>query len=392
MKIIHCCLAAYYIDNHSYQENILPKIHKQLGYDVSIVASTETWIDNKNLGYVKSSSYKNEDSIPVTRTDYVKWLPHVISKKLRIYNGLSKILNDFKPDIIFLHDVQFISIIEVIKYMNQHEKVILFADGHTDFINSARTWLSKNILHKVIYKYCAQRIEPYAQKFWGVTPSRVDFYIDVYGINKNKVDLLVMGIDESVIDFKNKISIRKNIRNELGITQDAFTIITGGKIEENKNIHFLMRAIIELGFDNINLIVFGSADDKMKSEITELSKSNRIRNIGWISSKEVYNYYFASDLAFFPGTHSVLWEQAVGIGLPCVFKRWNGMEHVDVGGNCLFLKEGNLEEIKNTIVKINSEKKLYSDMLQVASGKGVSEFSYLNIAKKSIQIDDKKIN
>lgn len=101
MKIIHCCLASYYIDNHSYQENILPKIHKQLGYDVKIVASTETWIDNKNLGYVKSSSYKNEDSIPVTRIDYVKWLPHAISKKLRIYNGLSKILNDFKPDIIF---------------------------------------------------------------------------------------------------------------------------------------------------------------------------------------------------------------------------------------------------------------------------------------------------
>lgn len=392
MKIIHCCLASYYIDNHSYQENILPKIHKQLGYDVKIVASTETWIDNKNLGYVKSSSYKNEDSIPVTRIDYVKWLPHAISKKLRIYNGLSKILNDFKPDIIFLHDVQFISIIEVIKYMDKYEKVILFADGHTDFINSARTWLSKNILHKVIYKYCAQRIEPYAQKFWGVTPSRVDFYIDVYGINKNKVDLLVMGVDESVIDFKNKLSIRKDIRNELGISQDTFTIITGGKIEKNKNIHFLMRAITELGLDNINLIVFGSADDKMKSEIIELSKSNRIKNIGWISSKEVYKYYFASDLAFFPGTHSVLWEQAVGIGLPCVFKRWKGMEHVDVGGNCIFLKEGSLEEIKTTISKINNEKKLYSNMLKVASGKGVSEFSYLKIAKKSIQIDTKKIN
>ena len=49
MKILHCCLAAFYIDNYGYQENILPKIHQIHGHEVKIVASTETFIDDKNL-------------------------------------------------------------------------------------------------------------------------------------------------------------------------------------------------------------------------------------------------------------------------------------------------------------------------------------------------------
>ena len=46
MKILHCCLAAFYIDNFSYQENIFPKIHKLQGHQVHIIASTETYLEN----------------------------------------------------------------------------------------------------------------------------------------------------------------------------------------------------------------------------------------------------------------------------------------------------------------------------------------------------------
>lgn len=387
MKIVHFCLASYYIDNHGYQENILPKIHKQIGYDVNIVASTETWIDNKTLGYVEPRSYFNENGILVTRLSYVSWLPHSIAKKLRLYSGLREILNNLKPDIIFLHDVQFLSIIDIANYMNQNKGAILYVDGHTDYINSARNWISKNILHKIIYRFCAKRIEPHTRKFWGVTPSRVQFYVDVYGINKSKVDLLVMGVDDTEIDFEKKSSIRKERRNLLGIDQDAFTIISGGKIDDNKKIHILMQAIIDLDIDDVELIVFGSVSDKLELEINELSKSKRIKFIGWISPEDVYDYYFASDLAFFPGTHSVLWEQALGIGLPSVFRRWEGMEHLDLSGNCLFLNEGNLREIKDVLIRIFQDEELYSRMLKVATSTGVQNFSYTNIAKRAIQYE-----
>ena len=49
MKVLHCCLAAFYIDDYGYQENILPKMHKIQGHQVKIVSSTETYIDNQTL-------------------------------------------------------------------------------------------------------------------------------------------------------------------------------------------------------------------------------------------------------------------------------------------------------------------------------------------------------
>ena len=50
MRILHMCLAAFYIDKYSYQENILPRMHKKQGHEVQIIASVETFVDDVNLG------------------------------------------------------------------------------------------------------------------------------------------------------------------------------------------------------------------------------------------------------------------------------------------------------------------------------------------------------
>jgi len=164
MKILHCCLAAFYIDDFGYQENILPRMHQLQGHKIFILASTETYRQTK-LGYVKPSSYFTKEGIPVTRIPYLKWLPHAVAKKLRIYNGVGKAIESFDPDIIFIHDSQFISIKEIAKYARDHKGLKIFVDGHTDFINSGKSWISKNILHKIIYKWCAQKINPTQKDF-----------------------------------------------------------------------------------------------------------------------------------------------------------------------------------------------------------------------------------
>jgi glycosyltransferase involved in cell wall biosynthesis len=385
MRILHCCLAAFYIDNYGYQENILPKMHKLQGHEVSILASTETYIDNSSLGYVDSGTYYSCDGISVTRIPYSKILPRVIMKKLRIYIGVKEFIEKFEPDVIFLHDCQFLSIVQVAKYKVKHPNVRIYVDGHTDFINSARGLLSKHLLHGIIYRWCAKVIEPYTKKFYGVLPIRTKFFHDMYGIDSRKIETLPLGVDDSVIDFNNTNVIRKMIRDRLEISDSDFVIVTGGKIDTRKNIHLLMRAFSGLDIDNIKLIVFGTANLEMREEIDSLSHHKNIINIGWVSSESVYDYFMASDLAFFPGTHSVLWEQAIGTGLPCVFRRWPGIQHVDVGGNCMFINEGTIEAIEDAIKNVIFKRELFDSMKKVAIEKGRSEFSYYEIAKRAIE-------
>lgn len=385
MKILHMMLSCFYIDNYGYQENILPKMHQLQGHEVMILASTETYIGNKKLGYVEPSFYFTGSGIPIKRIPYKKFLPRLFMRKLRVYSGIEETLIKFKPDIIFMHDCQFVSISDVVSYVKKFPKTKIYVDGHTDFNNSARNWISRYFLHGVVYKWCAKKIEPHTRKFYGVLPARVEFFKSMYGISEDKVELLVMGVDDSIIDFSKKTEIRARIRVELNIDENDFVIISGGKVDRRKNIHFLMRAVNELNLPKLKLIIFGAPNDDIKNEFEKQLNSTNIRFAGWLQPEMTNEFILASDLGFFPGTHSVLWEQTVGMGVPCVFKRWKGIEHIDLGGNCMFINNGNVDEIKEAITSIYTDSNLYKKMLMISNEKGIKKFSYYQIAKNAIE-------
>jgi len=384
MKILHCCLAAFYIDNYGYQENILPKFHKLQGHEVRIVASTETYIENIRLGYVSPNSYYTSENISITRIPYTKLLPHFVARKLRIYKGLSDIVEEFDPDIIFLHDTQFVSIREIARFA-RHKSIRIYADCHTDFTNSARNWFSRNILHKLIYRWCAWIIEPYTSKFYGVLPIRVDFLREVYKISDKKLDLLVLGADDTQFDLKRSNEIREIVRQKYKIDINDFVVVSGGKIDERKNIHILMESFRHIEQNNIKLIIFGSICDNIKDEVKKYESTKNIILLGWLSTKDIYELLIASDLGFFPGTHSVIWEQSVGVGLPCVFKKWKGIQHVDVAGNCMFIEEISPTKISALLLEIVSDKTLYGRMKEAAVTLGVPKFSYSKISQYAIE-------
>ena len=61
-----------------------------------------------------------------------------------------------------------------------------------------------------------------------------------------------------------------------------------------------------------------------------------------------------------------------------------GFTHIDLGGNCKFIYEDSVKEIKLVINEILHNQELYESMKNIAKNKGISEFSYRAIAKKSI--------
>ena len=103
-----------------------------------------------------------------------------------------------------------------------------------------------------------------------------------------------------------------------------------------------------------------------------------------IDNIKIHEFLLISDLAVFPGKHSVIWEQAVGCGIPTVFKKIEGHHHIDLGGNCLLINEGNEQELTEVILKIYNDKNLYKKMKEVSMEKGRNYFSYDKIARRAI--------
>lgn len=385
MKILHLCLAAFYIDNYSYQENMLPKYHRLMGHDVSVIASLVSFDNNGKECLLESAGeYFSNDGYRVKRLDYKK--PGIlITRTLRLYEDLYCSIEREMPDIIFIHGCQFWDIRQILRYVKKHKGIRIFIDNHADFINSATNWFSRNILHRLIWRYCAKIIEPYTEKFYGVTPLRCDFIKKVYKIPDKKIELLVLGGDDEKIDHLKGNIIKSRIRKLFNINEDDFVIISGGKIDRNKNIHYLMEAVLDIREERLKLLLFGNINDEMRQVIDNIGKSDRIINAGWIESGSIYDYFLASDLAAFPGTHSVLWEQSVSAGLPGIFKYWKGMDHIDLGGNCRFLYSDKVSEIKQVIMSIIQTDGVYDGMRKKAMEAGKTTFSYREIARRAIQ-------
>lgn len=300
---------------------------------------------------------------------------------------ISEYLEEIKPDFIFFHGLVSTTIYDVVKYKKKYPECIIVEDNHLDYNIGRNSTKFKDKIIRFFYRYVNKKSIKYVDKVYGVTPWRKMYAEDYFNIPLDKTDVLIMGADDDKIDFNHKSKIREDIRKEYNIDEKDFLIVTGGKIDYKKNIHYLMKACLNL--ENIKLLIFGQVSEEIRKEFNELcSRSNNIIFIGWIDSDKVYNYFFAADLVFFPGQHSVLWEQACATKTPCLFAYWEGMNHVNNGGNSDFLHPINEETIKSKIEELKFTNKYY-EMKKIAESNATDIYLYSNIANKSLECVNK---
>ena len=376
MKITHIQLSGPFTKGLTYQENLLSKHHKLLGFDVSVITNQYSYNDSGSLILIKERIEFTNDGRKIIR------LPIKNNKKFKHkfkrYEGLYETLLSEKPSVVFLHGTQLCDVNKIIKYIKNNPKVKLYADNHADFTNSATNFLSRNILHKIIWKRTTKKIEKYAEKIWGVTPGRVDFLKNMYNVNSENTDLLIMGGDDEYIKKNDGLKIRESFKEEL-------LIITGGKIDSyKKEVLNLMNAVSKLPPGKIKLVVFGSVQEELKEEFELYIDSDNIDYIGWINNKESYDYFAAADIVIFPGGHSVYWEQVVSQGTPLGVTHIAGFEHIDIGGNVKIFDGGSSEIWKNNLLMLLDNKIILDNLKKNAQSKDRRNFFYSNIAKKSI--------
>lgn len=380
MRILHLCLGNAFVDNYSYQENLLTKYHVKMGNDVTVIASLFTFGENgKGLMLPAPSEYVDVNGAHVIRLAFKK--PLKWYRFFRRYAGLKETIDRVHPDIIFSHNLSYADTTLVADYVKRHPQVKVFADNHADYINSAKNWASKHILHPIIWRHYAKVLEPYLTRCFGVTPMRCRFLKEMYHIKPELVEFLPMGVDDEAIPL-NRHLVREDIRKQLGVPENDILVFTGGKIDKLKNIHLLIEAINELGNDHLHLVICGVLTPEMRYLEETIAANDKIHYLGWCNAERVMNCMVASDFACFPGTHSTLWEQSVGVGLPAVFKRWSEMEHVDINGNCVFVNRDDVSELKKCI-SLMQDRDFYAEILGKATI-AASSFRYSQIAAHAI--------
>ncbi len=317
MKIAHLCLSCFYIDGFSYQENLLSSFHKQAGHDVLLLASTETYLENKKLGYTEPGRYLNENGIQVIRIGYRRFLPLKIMKKLRAHPGVFKALEQFSPDIIVFHGLCGWEILTAAKYKKNHPTVRLYADSHEDAYNSARNFLSRFILHGIYYKYVLRRALPYIDKILYISLDTKEFLRITYGLSEEKMSFFPLGgiiYSDDVYDEK-----RRNTRAELALTKEQVVILQAGKLEKRKKVIESMEAFSSVKGDRLKLVLVGSVHDEIKDDFKKwLSRDKRILYTGWKETDKLMDFLCAADVYLQPGSQSAIMQNALCARCPVI--------------------------------------------------------------------------
>lgn len=382
MKIVHLCLGNFFMDSASYQENMLAKYHVKMGYDVTVIAGLLSYgSSGKGIFLEGPQTYTDPSGMKIVRLAYAR--PLKLARFMMKYEGLQPVLVDEQPDIIFCHNLQFGDTGIVAKYIEQHPEVRLYADNHADYVNSARNWFSRLFKHQIMWKHYIKKLEPFLTKYYGVTPMRCRFLKEMYNVNPKLIEFLPMGVDDEAIP-SNRSEVRAQIRKELELVEDDIVVMTGGKIEMRKNTHCLYEAFERITNPKLHLVVCGTFTPEMSFWENKMSKIKNIHLLGWCSAERVIRVMVASDFVCFPGTHSTLWEQSVGMGLPGIFKHWNEIDHVNVNGNCIFVKGDDIEELADALDKM-SNVRFFEGIKQKAIIASES-FRYSDIARRSIDI------
>lgn len=382
MKIVHIAPNAPYNENWGYQENLLPKYQCQLGHAVSLIVSTCTF-ENGKIVDVAPIDYVSDHGIRVIRLPRKEYAHRVITSlnsKLEVYPYLVELA----PDYVFYHGLSGTTIYDVVKYKKEvNPSCVIVRDNHLDNNNCPNVKGWRGFVVREFQRFVVKQTMPYVNRVYGVTPCRKKFAEDYFGVSSSKTDVLFMGADDEQVNLDSKSKWRADIRKHYGIRGDDFLVVTGGKIDAAKNIHLLMEACKEIV--GVKLLVFGNVSDNFRAKFESvLAESNNILYVGWVDSSDVYKYFFAADLVCFPGGHSVMWEQACASKVPCVFKRWEGMEHVNNGGNSDFIDDVSVEVIRNKIQSLNFTESYYI-MKHIAESNATNEYLYSYIANKSLE-------
>ncbi len=389
MKILHLCINCPYTDNWGYQDNLIPKYHKKMGHDVTIITTNTKHSDTGEIVAIPCDDYTSDDGVRIIRLQRSKLINTKLSQVF-VYYKIYDLLVQLMPDFIMIHGLGSISVLRVAKYIKKiNKKCVAVADNHSDTNNTKMDGGLKFKIYKLAIRLINCYMQKYYKKVYGVTPECKLIINKFYGINQKKTDFLPLGCDLEIIDFNNRNGIRNEIRKKYNINKDDVLIVTGGKLDEKKETHNLMKSILNLSSKDVKLIVFGNAiTDKYNNTLKDIeSVSNgRIKLIGFLSVKQIYDLYLSADLAVFPGSQSVLWQQAICSGVPIVVKRWPMIEYLDLGGNIVFLDHGDELEIRNCIEYLTNNKKNLGKMKKIAMEKGIDFFSYEKIARKVLDL------
>lgn len=309
MRILHLCLSCFYIDDVLYQENELVREHVSLGHDVRVIASTETMSEAGQITYTNPGEYLGSDGALVQRLPYRRILPQKIMRKLRMHPGVYSRIGNFSPDVIVFHGACGWELLTVKKYVDRHPNVCLWIDSHEDANNSARSFLSRELLHRRYYGPILRRALGADGRVLCISLETMDFIHQTYGIPVERLDFFPLGgrpLDDRQYEIE-----RAGKRSKLGLSDDHLMFFQSGKFGRLKRLRATLDAFLKTPDPSFRLFLSGVVTEDADEIRRLIASDSRITFLGWSEPSEMVGLLAATDVYLQPGSQSVTMQNSM---------------------------------------------------------------------------------
>lgn len=262
-------------------------------------------------------------------------LPFIVGGSRReIIPCFDRYLKEHKYDIVHIHSgsTSVLAYYAKVASKNGVKKII---------VHSHSSGSKENLKHLLVKLYTYKIFNKYATDFCAASPEAA-----IWKYPRNvlpDVKILNNGID--LLKYKFSPNIRRQMRNNLQISDDCIVLGHVGRFTAEKNqiyiVNMLKRYISIYPNDDVKLILIGSGNelDKVKQKVRDLDLDNKIYFMGALGN--ISDYLQAMDVFLFPSVYEGLGiagieAQATGLpvicsmGIPKTMKVTNNVTFIDL--------------------------------------------------------------
>lgn len=380
MRILH--VIDFFQPQLGYQETYLVKAQMEKGHTVRVITSDryspilykgcalqQVLGDRK-----KGDGHFIEEGIDVVRlSGQFEYLTNIW------LSGLEKRVMEFNPDTIHVHGIPSITAIRISMLKKDLKETKLIFDDHMTFNAVRGVYVLP--FYKVFKHLFCKTIMKNADGIVAVTNETRQFMEKMYGIPSNRISVIPLGCDTS--RFYRDSNWRRALRESWGIKDDEVVFCYAGKIIQEKGLHILVKAALELlkTNENIKILFVGGRDTEyfklLMQEIAKSKFNDKFIFIPAVPNNELYKYYSTADIGIWPKQCSLTMLEAMACGLPVIISNNSGaLERIDEGKNGFVYAEGDANNLKSRM------KILLNKINRINMGRNARNFAENNDWKK----------
>ena len=304
----------------------------------------------------------------------------ITRSNFRINREFTKVLEEFEPDSVYIHNTWFNINLGIFKILTKR-KINIVVKIHNFRYDCARYFLAKN--HLKGYKRCnacgfeyknfqyfnkyfhSSYVKSLVLYFYSLKYFKIlkNLKMKIIAVNNfHKKQLIKFGVSEKKISvINNPLNTKKS---PVRIKEN--NVIYAGRLSKEKGL-IEFDAWLAAGIKDFNLIIIGDGD--LKKELEQKYSKKNIKFLGFLPNEMVLEY-ISKSIAVVTGTklyegHPRLLSEASALGTLSIYPSFGGMDEFFPDNYQFAFEQFNYEDLKNKFILLTEENKVKESNIRV---------------------------